>query len=297
MIEAYKKFFRNYTNFSGRSTRSDYWYVYLANLLIAFGTAFICSILGIIEVFLVFYTIYSLATFIPSIALVIRRMHDINMSGWWYFIVLVPLVGLIFLLIFLCTDSVNENNKYGKNVKNIDNNVQNKKRNIETCNKISKNNDKKDLKNNKKNKRDESESEEEDDDESDSMSLVSKLVLCSFLLIVAYNIAGIYFSAKYDHNEKKLRERIEILEEENTKLNEEINELNSTLYNITGLHTNDYIIDKLDFFDDNIVFVLQGYGNYYYTYDCVQKITDGPYTYWAYNKEAASSKGYYRGTC
>lgn len=126
MIEAYKKFFINYTNFSGRSTRSDYWYAYLDNLLIVFGTAFICSILGIIEVFLVFYTIYSLATFIPSIALFIRRMHDINMSGWWYFIGLVPLIGLIILLIFLCTDSVNENNKYGKSVNNIDNNVQDK---------------------------------------------------------------------------------------------------------------------------------------------------------------------------
>ena len=297
MIEAYKKFFRNYTNFSGRSTRSDYWYVYLANLLIAFGTAFICSILGIIEVFLVFYTIYSLATFIPSIALAIRRMHDINMSGWWYFIVLVPIIGPIIILIFLDTDSVNENNKYGKNVKNIDNNVQNKKRDIETCNKISKNNDKKDLKNNKKNKRDEYESEEEDDDESDSMSLVSKLVLGSLLLIVAYNVAGVYFSAKFDNDTNKLNERIEKLEDENAKLIEENTELNSDLLKITGLNTNEYIVDKLDFFDEHIVFVLEGYGNYYYTYDCVQKITDGPYTYWAYNKEAARSKGYYKGTC
>ncbi len=97
------------------------------------------------------------------------------------------------------------------------------------------------------------------------MSLLGKLVLGSFLLIVAYNIAGIYFSAKYDHNEKKLRERIKILEEENTKLN-------GTLYYITGLHTNDYIIDKLDFFDNNIFFVLKGYGNYYYTYDCEMAI-------------------------
>lgn len=126
MIEAYKNFFRNYTNFSGRSTRSDYWYVYLANLLIGFGTAFICSILGIIEVFLVFCTIYTLAILIPGLALFTRRMHDINMSGWSFFIATVPIIGSIIILIFLCTDSVNENNKYGKNVKNIDNNVQDK---------------------------------------------------------------------------------------------------------------------------------------------------------------------------
>ena len=297
MIEAYKKFFRNYTNFSGRSTRSDYWYVFLVNFLIGFWTAFICSILGIIEVFLVFYTIYSLATFIPSIALVIRRMHDINMSGWSFFIVTVPIIGPIIILIFLCADSVNENNKYGKNVKNIDNNVKNKKKDIETCNKISKNNDKKDLKNSKKNKRDESESEEEDDDESDSISLVGKLVLGSFLLIVAYNVAGVYFSAKFDNDTNKLNERIEKLEDENAKLIEENTELNSDLLKITGLHTNEYIVDKLEFFDNNIVFVLEGYGNYYYSYDCVQKITNGSYTYWLYHKNEAMRRGYYQGTC
>lgn len=55
--------------------------------------------------------------------------------------------------------------------------------------------------------------------------------------------------------------------------------------------------NKADFLDKNIVFVIKDYGNYYYTYDCVQKITSGSYTYWAYNKEAAISKGYKKGTC
>lgn len=188
--------------------------------------------------------------------------------------------------------------KYDNKEKNIDNNVQNKEVDTNTCNIISKNNDEKDLKSSEKNIRDESESEEEDDDESDSMSLVGKLVLGSFLLIVAYNIAGVYFSAKFDNDTNKLNERIEELEDENAKLIEENTELNSDLLKITGLNTNDYIIDKLEFFDNNIVFVLEGYGNYYYSYDCVQKITDGrQYSYWAYNKEAATSRGYYQGTC
>lgn len=56
-------------------------------------------------------------------------------------------------------------------------------------------------------------------------------------------------------------------------------------------------IDKAKFLDDNIVFVLEGYGNVYYTYDCVQKITDGEYSYWAYNIEAAKSQGYKKGKC
>lgn len=56
--------------------------------------------------------------------------------------------------------------------------------------------------------------------------------------------------------------------------------------------------EKADFLDKNIVFVLEGYGNKYYTYDCVKKITNGEeYSYWAYNKEAAKSNGYKKGTC
>ena len=50
MVEAYKRFLRNYTNFSGRSTRSDYWYVVLANLLISFVIGFIGGLLGIAEI-------------------------------------------------------------------------------------------------------------------------------------------------------------------------------------------------------------------------------------------------------
>lgn len=57
-------------------------------------------------------------------------------------------------------------------------------------------------------------------------------------------------------------------------------------------------IEKANMLDENIVFVLQGYGNVYYTYDCVSKLTSGSeYTYWAYNKEAAKAQGYRAGKC
>ena len=58
-----------------------------------------------------------------------------------------------------------------------------------------------------------------------------------------------------------------------------------------------YVKNKLDFIDNNIVFVIEGYGNYYYSYDCMQQKVNGPYTYWAYNIEAARAKGYYDGGC
>ena len=69
------------------------------------------------------------------------------------------------------------------------------------------------------------------------------------------------------------------------------------LDSLVGNKGTNYTKEKLDFFDENIVFVIEGYGDYYYSYDCVQRVTSGEYTYWAYNKEAAISKGYRKGTC
>lgn len=113
MIDAYKRFLKNYANFKGRSSRGDYWWVILANLIIGFVLGFIA---GLVPELGFLAGLYSLVTLIPGIALVIRRLHDVNKSGWWYFIACVPLVGLIILLVFLCTDSVNENNQYGERV-------------------------------------------------------------------------------------------------------------------------------------------------------------------------------------
>lgn len=110
LLDAYKRFFTNYAVFSGRSTRSDYWYVVLANLVI--GAAF--GMLG--EVGVTLSSVYALVCFIPSLALVVRRLHDINKGGGWYFIIFLPLVGVIVLLVFLCTASVNEGNRFGERV-------------------------------------------------------------------------------------------------------------------------------------------------------------------------------------
>lgn len=113
MIEAYKKFFRNYTNFSGRSTRSDYWWVVLANFLIGFVIGFIGGLIGADKFVKIITSVYELAIIVPAIAIVIRRLHDINKSGWCYLLILIPIIGWIILLVYFCTPSVNENNKYG----------------------------------------------------------------------------------------------------------------------------------------------------------------------------------------
>ena len=56
--------------------------------------------------------IYSLAVVVPSIAVVVRRLHDTGRSGWWYFIAFVPFVGSIVLLVLMCLESADEN-EYG----------------------------------------------------------------------------------------------------------------------------------------------------------------------------------------
>ena len=119
IIDAYKKFLQNYANFSGRASRADYWYAVLANMIIGFVIGFVCGfIAGIIpalaSITLIITSLYSLAILIPGISIVVRRLHDVNKSGWYYFIALIPLVGFILLLIALCSPSVNESNKYSE---------------------------------------------------------------------------------------------------------------------------------------------------------------------------------------
>lgn len=85
---------------------------------------------------------------------------------------------------------------------------------------------------------------------------------------------------------------------ENKRLEEENEEIHSNLFSVIGTNSVYYTQKKLEFFDEHIVFVIEGYGNKYYTYDCVQDITNGErYNYWAYNTEAAKSQGYKKGTC
>lgn len=61
--------------------------------------------------------LYSLAVFIPSLAVTVRRLHDTNHSGWMYFVSLIPLIGGIWLLILLCTDGTHGQNQYGPDPK------------------------------------------------------------------------------------------------------------------------------------------------------------------------------------
>ena len=58
-----------------------------------------------------------------------------------------------------------------------------------------------------------------------------------------------------------------------------------------------YDKQKLNFYDNSIVFVIEGFGDYYYSYDCMMQKVSGNYSYWAFNREAAIDRGYHEGRC
>jgi uncharacterized membrane protein YhaH (DUF805 family) len=85
--------------------------------LVNFGIAVLLElILGFTFLYFLTY-VYSLAIFIPSLAVCVRRLHDIGRSGWWYLIGLIPVIGWILLIVWFCTDSQPGANKWGPNPK------------------------------------------------------------------------------------------------------------------------------------------------------------------------------------
>jgi uncharacterized membrane protein YhaH (DUF805 family) len=115
LVEAYKGFWQNYVNFSGRSTRAEYWWVWIANVVIAgvlilFDLAVHSPWLSII---------FALASIIPGWALAVRRLHDTDHRGWWIFISLLPLVGWIWLLVLYCQASTPATNRFGERKLNL----------------------------------------------------------------------------------------------------------------------------------------------------------------------------------
>ncbi|MDO5516240.1 MAG: DUF805 domain-containing protein [Clostridium sp.] len=110
-IMYYADVFKNkYAMFNGRASRKEYWMFVLFNCLISIGLCIPDTIIGADGILVI---LYSLATIIPSISILVRRLHDIGKSGAWYFISLVPFIGGIWLLILLCTQSQYGQNQYG----------------------------------------------------------------------------------------------------------------------------------------------------------------------------------------
>lgn len=112
--------FKKYADFSGRARRTEYWMFALFNLIFAFVLALLDRLLGTASRnggVGILGGLYSLAVLLPSLALSVRRLHDVGKSGWWLLIALVPCVGAIYLFILTVTDSDPGPNQYGPNPK------------------------------------------------------------------------------------------------------------------------------------------------------------------------------------
>jgi len=118
--DAIRSVFKNYAKFDGRALRSEYWWFQLFNLLVILAAyalliAFVAAgrsyaLAGLVVVALV---IFSIATFIPNLAVTVRRLHDTDKSGWYLLISLIPYIGAIILLIFLAMRGTPGTNKFG----------------------------------------------------------------------------------------------------------------------------------------------------------------------------------------
>jgi uncharacterized membrane protein YhaH (DUF805 family) len=109
-----------YAVFTGRARRSEYWYFVLFTCLIAFALAALGFAVAGGQPTLARYLVdfYSVLIFLPSLAVSVRRLHDIGMNGWWALLNLVPFGGLV-LLYFFCQDSQTGPNEYGPNPKEM----------------------------------------------------------------------------------------------------------------------------------------------------------------------------------
>lgn len=110
--EAIRSGFCNYVNFSGRASRSEYWYWVLFAVLVAI-------VAGILDAAIFpeaepnpLGAVTSVILFLPGLAVGIRRLHDIDRTGWWVFIVL-TVVGIILLIVWDCMKGTAGANRFG----------------------------------------------------------------------------------------------------------------------------------------------------------------------------------------
>lgn len=102
---------QNYCNFSGRASRSEFWwyqlFTFILGILVEIVFCWSQNAMSIAS------GIIALGLLLPNLGICVRRLHDIGKSGWWIFISLIPVIGWILLLVWYCKDSQMEPNEYG----------------------------------------------------------------------------------------------------------------------------------------------------------------------------------------
>jgi uncharacterized membrane protein YhaH (DUF805 family) len=108
--DAIKTCFNKYADFSGRATRSEYWWFQLFFILVYLALGVLSG--AISEMFAMLAIVFALGVFIPALAAGVRRLHDTDKSGWWLLLGFVPLIGLL-LIYFLAIAGTSGDNQFG----------------------------------------------------------------------------------------------------------------------------------------------------------------------------------------
>ncbi len=133
-MDSIKSCFGKYATFAGRASRSEFWFftlfiflgtmVFYALIFMMFDTSGMMEAaqngtmssgagFGLPIVPSILLLVFVLATILPNISVMVRRLHDTGRSGWWYWIGIIPLVGFIILLVFFVTKGTDGDNDYG----------------------------------------------------------------------------------------------------------------------------------------------------------------------------------------
>lgn len=117
--------YRRYFDFEGRSRRSEFWMFALLQFLVVLALVVVAygaernndEPTATASVFWALFGVYLLATLIPSLAVQVRRFHDMNMSGWWVLLNLIPYIGGLIVYVMFCFDGTPGPNRFGDDPK------------------------------------------------------------------------------------------------------------------------------------------------------------------------------------
>jgi uncharacterized membrane protein YhaH (DUF805 family) len=107
--DAIRSCWAKYATFTGRAPRSEYWYFVLFQVIVSLIAGVISAE---VELNLI-STLVEVLLFLPGLAVGVRRLHDIDKSGWWLLLGLVPIIGWVFIIIWACTKGTLGPNRFG----------------------------------------------------------------------------------------------------------------------------------------------------------------------------------------
>ena len=112
------KCLKQYADFKGRARRKEFWFFQLFCLLFGIGLLAVLFLIGMkSEAAEGVLNVIGIAFILPNLAVMVRRLHDTDLSGWWALLYLVPLLGTLLLFIFACLEGTRGSNRFGPDPK------------------------------------------------------------------------------------------------------------------------------------------------------------------------------------